>query len=100
MPPLVTTLNPRDGITSPLEDKNVFDDRAMLDSIVSECLDSDGLATTAAFIGGDYDAGLAVVDTVAERLRRKAGEDDGVDGADTRASHEGSDGLPGHGQVD
>lgn len=68
VPPTITALNPVDWVASPLEDKDVLDNRAVLDGIVREALDGNGLATTAALIGGDDDAGLAIVDTVAEGL--------------------------------
>ena len=74
--------------------------RAVLQRIVSQLLDRDGLATAPALVRGDDDAGPAVVDAVPERLGREAREDDGVDGADAGAGEEGGDGLPGHGHVD
>lgn len=100
MPPLVTALGPRNLVAGPLEHENVLNNRAVLDSIVRELLDRDRLASTAALVGSDDDAGLAVVDTVAEGLGREPSEDDGVDGTDTRAGEECSDGLPCHRHVD
>lgn len=100
VPPRVAALDKVDRVAGPLEHEDVLDDRAVLDGVVRELLDRDALAAAAALVGGDDDAGLAVVDTVAEGLGREAGEDDGVDGADAGAGEEGGDGLPGHGQVD
>ena len=100
MPPLVTALDPSDWVASVLQDDDGLDERALLESLVREALDVDGLATTAALVGGEDDAGLAVVDAVRERVGREAGEDDRVQGTDTRAGQEGRDGLPGHRHVD
>lgn len=100
MPPLVTALSEGDLAAGALEDDNVLDQRAVLESGVDDLLCGDGLAATLALIGRDDDAGLAVLYTVAERLGREAGEDNCVDGTNTRAGEEGGDGLPGHGQVE
>lgn len=77
----------------------MLDERAALEGLVGERFDRDGLATTTTLVGGDDNARLAVVDTVAEGLGGKPSKDDGVDSTDTGAGHEGSDSLPGHGEV-
>lgn len=100
VPPLVTALYKVDRVASPLEDEDVLDARAVLDSVVRELLDRDRLSATTTLIGSDDDARLAVIDAVAERFRREASENYGVDGTNTCAGEEGSDGLPGHGKVD
>lgn len=100
VPPAVPALDPANLISGVLEHQDVLDNRAVLHRIVRERLDRDALATAAALVSGDDDAGLAVVDAVAQGLGREAGEDDGVDRADARAREERGDRLPGHGQVD
>lgn len=100
MPPEITALGPRNLGASPLVDQYLLDERAVLESGINDCLGCDGLASTAAFITGDDDSALAVVDTVAERFSGEAGEDDGVDSTDTSASEESGGSLPCHGEVD
>ena len=78
----------------------MLDVRAVLEGVVCQLLDSNRLSTAATFIRGDDNPRLAVINAVAERLRREAGEDDRVDGTNASACEEGSDGLPGHRQVD
>ena len=78
----------------------MLDVRAVLEGVVCQLLDSNRLSTAATFIRGDDNPRLAVINAVAERLRREAGEDDRVDGTNASACEEGSDGLPGHGHVD
>jgi hypothetical protein len=62
----------------------VLDQRALLERVVDDRLCRDRLAAALALIGGDDDAGAAVLDTVPQGLGREAGEDDRVDGADAR----------------
>lgn len=100
MPPLVTTLNPSDRVASVLQHDDGLDVGALLESLVSQGLDVDDLATTATLVGSEDDTGLAVVDAIRERLGGEAGEDDRVEGTDTGACQERRDGLPGHGHVD
>lgn len=78
----------------------MLDERALLDGSIRDGLGRDGLASSTALVRGDENARLAVLDTVAEGLCREAGEDDGVDGANSRAGEERRDGVPGHGQID
>ena len=80
MPPLIPTLNPSDLIASVLQNEDVLDVRAVLQSLVGKGLDSDGLSTTATFVGSEDDTRLAVVDTVGERGGGETGEDDRVEG--------------------
>lgn len=100
MPPFVPSLSPRNGVPSPLEDKDVFNQGAFLERSINNGLGSDGLSTTTTFIGSNDNAGLAILDTITKRLRRETGEDDRVDSTNTRTSEEGGDGVPGHGEID
>ena len=65
----------------------------------ADALGRDGLAAALALVGREHDARVAVDDTVAERIGTEAGEDDRVDGADTRAGQEGDSGLGNWGAV-
>lgn len=78
----------------------MFDARCALERRVDDCLGGNGFASTAALVGGNDHAGLAIDDAVTERLGAKAGKDDAVDGADTGASEKGGGGIPCHGQID
>lgn len=69
MPPLVPTLSPRYFVSSTLEYQDVLNMGAPLKSFVCQLFDSNSLAATAAFVGGENNARLAVVDAVAKRLR-------------------------------
>lgn len=100
VPPLIASFNKVDRVTGPLQDKDMLDNRAVLDGIIGEGLDSDGLATATAFVGSYHNARLAVVDTVTERLGGEAGEDNRVDSTNARTCHESGNRLPGHGKVD
>ena len=100
VPPLIPSRSPWDLVTSALEDQDMLDAWGLLDGSVSDDLGGDGLSTAATLVGGDQDAGLAVVHAIPEGLSGEAGEDDGVDGADTRACKEGCDCLPCHGEID
>lgn len=68
MPPLVSTLSPRHFIASALEDQDMLDVGTPLQSFVCQLFDSNSLAATAAFVRGEDNARLAVVDAVAKRL--------------------------------
>ena len=57
-------------------------------------------ATTAALVGSDHNAGLAIDDTVTEGLGAESSENDAVNGTNTGACEEGSRGVPCHGKVD
>ena len=68
MPPLITAFYKVDWVTSPLQDEYVLYVWAVLNGIVRERLDRNGFAAATTFIGGNDNAGLAVVDTVTKRL--------------------------------
>ena len=68
MPPLVTAFNEVYRVSGSLQNKNVLDNRAVLDSIICKLLDGDGLAAATALVSGDDNTRLAIVDAVAERL--------------------------------
>lgn len=61
--------------------------------MLADALRRDGLAATLALVGREHDARIAVDDTVAQSVGTEAGEDDRVDGTDTRAGQEGDRGL-------
>ena len=100
MPPVVTTFNPRHGVASPLEDKDLLDEGAIPDSGVGDGLSRNSLATTPSLVRSDEDARLAVDHTITKGLGGETGEDDGVDSANSGAGEEGGDGVPSHGEVD
>lgn len=93
VPPLVPSLDPLDVSSSPLEDEAVLNERALGEGGVDDRLGRDGLASTLALIGGDDDARLGVLDSVAEGLGGESSEDDRVDGSETGASKEGDGSL-------
>lgn len=99
MPPLVPPLSPRNLASCTLQHQNMFDIRALLQRSIDNCLCRDRLPSTFALVRGEKDFALTVDHTIAKRLGRETCEDDGVDGADTSASEESSDGLPCHGKV-
>ena len=100
MPPFVATLCPGDGVSGPLEDEDVLDHGAFLESGIDDGLGSNCLAASSSLIGGYQNAGLAIQDAISERFGREAGEDNRVDGAKTSASQESGDSVPGHWHVD
>ena len=53
-----------------------------------------------AFVGGDDDVRLAILDAAGERIRREAAEHHGMDGADARAGEHGVSRLRNHRHVD
>ena len=57
-------------------------------------------AAAHAFVGGDDDVRLAVLDAAGERIRREAAEHHGMDGADARAGEHGVGRLRDHRHVD
>ena len=57
-------------------------------------------AAAQAFVGGDDDVGLAVLDAAGQRIRREAAEHHGMNGADARAGEDGVGRLGDHRQVD
>lgn len=100
MPPFVASFSPGNFVARPSEDKDVLDQWAVLDSSVDDDLVRDGLASAFALIRCDEDTRFAILDAIPKRLCRKAGEDNRVDGANSRTSKEGGHGLPCHGKVD
>lgn len=82
---------------SALEHKTVGNVRALLESVVDNLLGANDFAATLALVGGDDNLGVGVVDTVTERVGRKAGENHGVDSADSGTGEDGEDSLRNHG---
>jgi hypothetical protein len=68
VPPLISPGGPRNGLSCALKDKDVLDERARLQRGIDNGLCGDGLAAPAALVGGDDDAALAILHTVAQRL--------------------------------
>lgn len=99
VPPQITAWSPGDFASSTLEYQDVFDARAFLECSIHYHLGGNGFPTTTTFVTRKEDTGPAVKDAVAKRFRTKSGEDNGVYGANTSAGKEGSDRLPGHGQI-
>ena len=66
VPPLIPSRSPWDLVTSALEDQDMLDAWGLLDGSVSDDLGGDGLSTAATLVGGDQDAGLAVVHAIPE----------------------------------
>ena len=99
MPPFVTSLGPGNGFSGPLKDENVLDLGGVLESGINNSLCGDSLSAPSAFVRGDQNARLAILDAVPERLRREAGEDNRMNGTDTRAGKESGNGVPGHWHV-
>lgn len=100
VPPSVSTLSPVDLSSSSLENEDVLDERALLESGVDDALGSDALSSSSTLIGGDHDSTLAILGSIPQGLSRESSEDDRVDGSDPSTSEESSSGLPGHGKVD
>ena len=86
MPPFVTTLRPRNIVSSAPENNDVLDMRALLESRIDDGLGRDRLPATAPFVRSEDHAALAVIDTVAKSLRRETGKDDRVDSTDAGTS--------------
>jgi len=77
----------------------VLDERALGESSIDDSFVGDRSSTTPTLIGCDDDAGLAILDAIAEGRSREASENNRVDCANTSTSEECHDGLPGHGKV-
>jgi len=66
VPPLVTSFGPGNSVPGPLEDKNVLDYGAILESGVNDSLGGDSLSTSAALVRGNQNTGLAILDAVSK----------------------------------
>ena len=66
MPPFITSLGPGNGVSGPLEDENVLNFGAVLESSINDSLGGDGLSASPSLVRGDQDTGLAVLDAVSE----------------------------------
>lgn len=100
VPPLVPSFSPRDLISGPLQNENVFDIGAVVESTVHDLLNSNGLTAPTSLVCGDDDPRLAVIDTIAKGFGREPSEHNSVDGTNASAGEECSNSLPSHGQVD
>ena len=68
VPPEISSLDPRNGVSSPAEDEDVFDYRTLFECGVDDGFGSDRLASASSLVGGDQHARAAVVDAVSEGL--------------------------------
>lgn len=100
VPPQITAGDHVDIGASAAVDKNVADIGTLLQGIVDNLLGANELAASLALVGSNDESGLGIKDTVAESVGREAGEDDGVDGADTGTGQDGNNGFGDHGHVD
>lgn len=94
MPPLVAALGPLDISSSTLENEDMLHERALGQGGVDDRLGSDRLAAALAFVGGDDNARLGILNTITERLGRESSEDNRVNSSETSAGEE-SDGSLG-----
>jgi len=78
----------------------VADAGTLLQSFVDNLLGADDFATTLALVSSNNYFALGVHDAIAQRVGREPREDNGVNGANTRAGEEGDDRLGNHGQVE
>jgi len=76
VPPFVTSFGPGNRFSGPLEDENVLDLGAVLESSIDNGLGGNSLSASSALVGGDEDTGLAILDAVSKRLGGETGEDD------------------------
>ena len=100
MPPEIAALCERHLGARPLVHEAVRDVGTLLQSLIDDLLGADELAAALALVRGDADLGAGVDDAVAQGVGAEAGEDDGVQGADTCAGEEGDDCFWNHGEVD
>lgn len=99
VPPLVPAFRPGNLIPSSLENDDMLNEGAILQSSVDDGLCSDGFTTAFTLIGRDDDSRFAVLYTIAKRLGREPGKHDGMNRPDTRASEEGRYSVPSHREV-
>lgn len=100
VPPNVAALSHVDIIASALDNETVLDDTIRLsDGRVDDGLGCDCLATTLALVGGDHDTGIAVDNTVSQRLGGKTSKDNRVHGTNAGTCKESDGCFRDHGQV-
>ena len=75
-------------------------DGNLLQRRVDIAFQRNALAAAQAFIRGDDDCGLRVLDAAGERVRREPAEDHRMNGADARAGQHREGGLGNHRQID
>ena len=85
---------------SALDDDDVIDAADLGDRRVGIGLQRHLAAAAQAFIGGDDDVRLAILDAAGERIRREAAEHHRMDGADARAGEHGVGRFRNHRHVD
>lgn len=100
VPPQVPSCSQGNFIASPLENKHMLDERAFLQGSIDDPLGGNRLTSPLTLIASNHNTRFTILDTVAKRLRREAGENHGVDCADSSASKESCDGMPSHGKID
>src|SRR5699024_3533604 len=99
VPPHVAVV-PLDLVAGAADDEDVFDGGPVGDGRVDGGVEAAGVATPGAAVSGDDEFGLAVVESLADRVRGEATEDDRVDGADPGAGEHRHDRLGDHRHVD
>jgi len=100
VPPFIPSLSPGDLVTSPLQNKYMFDHRAFLKGSIDDHLGGDYLAASLAFVASNNHARAAILNTIPERFRRKPSKDYRVDCTNASASKKRGYGLPSHGEID
>ena len=75
VPPVVSPLGPSDLVARSLENEDVLDMWALGESSIDNGFVGDCLSTTPTLIGGDDDAGLAVLNAIAEGSSGETGKD-------------------------
>ena len=83
-----------------LDDDHRLHVRALLQRLVGVGLERNLLAAAQAFVGGDDEIRLAIVDAAGEAVGREAAEDDRMNRADARAGEHRVGGLRDHRHVD
>lgn len=68
VPPEISSLDPRNGVSSPSKDEDVFDYGALFDCSVDDGFGGDRLASASSLVRGDQHARTAVIYAVSEGL--------------------------------
>lgn len=99
VPPFVAARGERNLVTGTPEDEDMLNKWALFESCVDDGLGRDGLTSPTTLVGGDKNAGFAVLGTITEGLGGKSSEDNRVNSTDAGTSKESGDGVPSHGEV-
>jgi hypothetical protein len=99
MPPEITAFGPGDLGAGTTENDAIADLGTFLERIVDDLLGADRFSASTTFVGGQDNAGICIVDSVAERFRGETGKDDRMESTETNNCEEGNDGFGDHGHV-